>query len=649
MRRFAAIASLVVLVVLVLMSPTRASAAPGLPAPVITSAAVTSATSIEVEWTAVDRAVGYEIRLIAFEEVQFFTTTETSARLTVFPSTPYTVEVRALGRNVVSPWTEPVLLVTPPAPPSSVVAEAVRPDLVLLSWDTGHGHIGYEVFAVAPDGTHVGPLPVRELEAPNRVLIASEAETTSRYVVVAIGFDGQRSVPSEVVTVTTPPRWPSEVVIFLFGPVDEGRVTLTTGVRTSPDDSFVSLGGEVTYTIDSGVPQTVPVVGGSATLDVELAAGTYEVTAAWTGDSAYLPSSTSAVLEVRPVLVPFSEPEVLPATGEVRSAAIGDVTGDRRPDLATVSAVDTANVLEVRAGQADGTLAAPTSRSLPAFADRVALGDLDRDGDADAAVAAQDGVLVLAGSPTGLGAPSLRRTSTAAIDVAVADVTADGLPDVVVGTMTSLQVLPGTGRLTTGRARTIASEPVFRVQVGNATGDARLEIAGATSAPDGNATVAVWTPSGTGWAAVFREQTTGVNDIALGDVTGDGLVDLAWTAPAVFPDRDIQLRVGPGFASLAVPFAPQLRSVGTGDLDGDGRDNLVGGPDSWWDVQVWRVMPDEVSPVTPVPLGQPALATDVVVEDISGDGRDDLVVVDLFDGIIILRQVAEDSQHAGGP
>jgi FG-GAP-like repeat len=629
---------LVVLLPLLLVIPTSAFGATRLPAPTITSAVATAATSVDVSWTVVDRATSYEVRWTAYGEVESLATTGTSAKLKVFAATQYTIEVRALGRNAASLWSAPAHVTTPPAPPSSAVGTAVRPDLVQLTWQTGYGEAKYEVYAVAADGSLDGPLQTWSYSGEvSRVFVATSAETTTSYVVLSVGYDGQRSAPSETVTVTTPPRWPSGVVLSVYGPFDEGTVSLNAYVQNSPEDRFVTLGGEMTFTIDGGEPRTVALAGGSATIEVELLAGHYEVAVAWTGDTAYLPSSTTAMIEVRPVLAPLTEPEVLSAGGATYDAAVGDVTGDGRPDLVTVVSADSGNLLQLRRGQADGSLADPVSRAIPFGSQELALGDLDGDGDADAVLPSQDGVLISAGSSTGFGAPSLRRTTGIAIDVGIADLTGDGLADVVVSTTTALQVLPGTGRLSTGKAQTIAAGTVSRIEIANVTGDSRLEVAGVASTPDDQA-VAVWTPAAGGWTQAFREPAVGVGDVALGDVTGDGLADLAWTGPASYPDSETQLRIGPEFTRLAVPYAPPVSGVGMGDLDGDGRNNLVAGPGSSWQAQVWRVTGNEVSPPAPVELGFPFIASSVLVTDVSGDGLDDLLVLDQNAGLVIVRR-----------
>lgn len=638
------IARLLVLPALVLAlvaTPIQASGASRLPAPTITSAVASSATSITVSWTAVDRASSYELRWTAYGEASTLTTTATTAKATVFAATPYAVEVRALSRNASSVWSTPVFVTTPPAAPTSVVGTAVRPDLVELSWSTGYGEASYEVYSVNADGSYTGPLDTWSYNNDlTPVYVSTTAETTTSYVVRSVAYDGQRSAPSEAVTVTTPQRWDSGTILFVYGPFDEGKVTLNAAVQNSPEDRFNTIRGEMTFTIDGGQPKTIAVTGGSATLDVDLTAGTYSVTVAYSGDSAYQPSSSTTTIEVRPVLAALSAPEVLSANGAATyGAAVGDVTGDGRPDLVTVVSGSTANSLLLRTGRADGTLSAPVSRSIPYGAQDVALGDLDGDGDADAVVPTPDGVLVLAGSPTGLGTPSLRRTTATAIDVAVANVTGDALADVVVSTTAGLQVLPSTGRLATGKAQTIAAgTTVSDLEIGDVTGDARPDIAGIVSGAE-TTSVGVWTVGSSGWTRAFNEPAAGVGDVALGDVTGDARADLAWTAPAIYPEVPTQLRTGPAFTPLAVPYAPPVSGVGTGDLDGDGRDNLVAGPDSWPQAQVWRVTAAAVSPPAPVELGDSYRANTVLVTDISGDGRDDLLIVDSNAGLVVLRRI----------
>lgn len=622
---------------LVIATPARASAAPGLSAPRITSAVATSATSIDVAWTPVERAVGYTVRFSAYGEVDYLTTTATSATLRVFAATPYTIEVQATGRNGVSPWSQPVRVTTPPAPPTSVSATAVRPDTVLLTWATGYGEASYEVFSVAADGTLEGPLEVTRYWGwgPNQVLVSSTPETTTSYVVKSVAYDGQRSAPSETVTVTTPPRWPSELWIPVYGAFDEGSVTLSAVVVSQPGDRYGTIGGEMTFTIGGGEPQTVPVMGGSAQITTELAAGYYYVSVSWTGDTAYLPSSTSVRIEVRPVLA-MGAPELLPGTENVSSAATGDVTGDGRPDLVTVHYGETANQVQVRAGQADGSLAAPSTRQLPSFSERVALGDLNGDGQADAAITSPDGVLVLAGSADGLGAPSLRRTG-APRDVKIADLNGDRLPDIVVSTSAGLQLLPGTGRLLQGKAQTIVPGSVGAFHIGDLAGDARPDVAGVEYTANGGSDVVVWTLTGTGSGVAYREPVIGFYGLAVGDVSGDGRDDLAWSAAGNGWDQTTQLRLGGTFQYIPVPYAAWHQLVATGDMDRDGRDNLIAGPQSWSSAPVWRVTGNQISPSTAIDLGGVYFATGLLASDVTGDGLDDLLVLDQWRGVVLVR------------
>jgi hypothetical protein len=65
---------------------------------------------------------------------------------------------------------------------------------------------------------------------------------------------------------------------------------------------------------------------------------------------------------------------------------------------------------------------------------------------------------------------------------------------------------------------------------------------------------------------------------------------------------------------------------------------LVAGPYSVSQAQVWRVTGDEVSPAAPAELGQIFYTSAILVADVSGDRLDDLVVVDPSVGLVILRR-----------
>jgi hypothetical protein len=630
---------LLLVAALLLAGSGPATAAPAVPAPTVTEAVALSDTAIRVSWTPVDRATSYELRWSVYGEVAgSLSSTSTTATFAAASSTDHVVEVRALRSSRTSGWSAPALVRTPPAAPTGVTGSGVRPDLVELSWTRELSTLAYEVFEVAADGALVGPVAQVPQGWDASTTAPSSAATTTAYAVVAVDEGGLRSTPSTPVEVTTPDLWPSEVVVFVHGPFDEGAVDLQAAVVTHPEDRWGTVGGTLTFSAAGIEPVTVP--GGSGgTAALPLPAGTHDVTVAFSGDTAYLPSSTVVRIEVRPAVAAFLPGRPLPSAGYQLDTAVADVTGDGVVDVvATVPTDATTGRLALWRGLGDGAFADPVLTAVPE-AGQLAVGDLDRDGDADAVVAATSGLVVALGGPGGLGAPTTKRVTGTPVDVAVGDVTADGIADVVVGTTAGLQVLPGNGRGGWGKAQVVSTATATGLVLGDTTGDGRPEVAGWTGA------IEVWTRPASTWSRLLQEEAPGADgDLALGDVTGDGRADLAWTA---YPQdgswgEQLHLRVSQGTAfaatqDLARSYTEQGLAVG--DLTGDGLDDVVSGASGYPWLSVWRVAPDgTATPPARVASGETSLTTvQLLVADLDGDGRDDVLHVG-HDGALVLRR-----------
>ena len=95
----------------------------------------------------------------------------------------------------------------------------------------------------------------------------------------------------------------------------------------------------------------------------------------------------------------FSSPATTPQTGQgaVTNIAVADFNGDRKPDLALISA----NGLTVFLGNGDGTFASPVSFFAGSIPNSFVAADFNDDGKIDIVVASSAGLGLLQGNGDG--------------------------------------------------------------------------------------------------------------------------------------------------------------------------------------------------------------------------------------------------------
>lgn len=271
--------------------------------------------------------------------------------------------------------------------------------------------------------------------------------------------------------------------------------------------------------------------------------------------------------------------------GPVGGIVAGDFDGDGAPDLAATGFFD--HTLWVLINDGDGTFSVAVGYGGASFPDGVAAADLDGDEDVDLAVAAAnpDGsVLVWSNNGDGTFDPAADQYAVAgsARDIAVGDFDGDTAPDLAVTSFLddNVAVLLNDGDGTFGTPTDVAvGDTPTGVAVGDLDRDTALDLVVANLASN---TVSV---------------LLGVGDGSFDDAVNypagqsPATPTIANLGPHPAPDIAVANTTGPQYVSFIVnqgdgtfggrlaasADAPTVHSVASGDLDADGRTDLVVG------------------------------------------------------------------------
>ena len=296
--------------------------------------------------------------------------------------------------------------------------------------------------------------------------------------------------------------------------------------------------------------------------------------------------------------------------------AIGDIDGDGKPDIAVANyGSSTVSVLRNTSVSGSVSFATQVTAATGGQPNGIAIGDIDGDGKPDLAVANWNGGTVSVLRNTSVsGSVSFATQVTAAVGsgasgIVIGDIDGDGKPDLAVANLTSntVSVLRNTSTMGSVSFATQVTAPTGTqpncIAIGDIDGDGKPDLAVANYSSN---TVSILRNSSVSGFVSFAIQVSvatgnGPASISIGDIDGDGKPDLAVANENISNVSVLRNTSTTGSVSFATQVIASIGgaalSIAMGDLDGDGKPDIVTANNNVTTISVIRNDPFLLAPV----------------------------------------------------